>query len=267
MIDNSIVFPGLGLRFDFSPVAFEIFGLEVRWYGIIIAIGFLCGFLASTYFAKKEDVSPEVLLDIAIIATPIAIIFARAYYVIFNFEEFKDNILSIFAIRQGGIAIYGALIGALLSTYIYCRVKKINFFKICDVGVHGLILGQAIGRWGNFANREAYGYETSLPWRMQIYSSEAGRRIEVHPTFLYESLWDFFVFLLLIFLRKYKKKEGDILGFYLIFYSIGRFFIEALRTDSLMIGNFRVSQIVAVLCIVVGSAIVVVNKRSFFDKI
>ncbi len=267
MIDNSIVFPGLGLRFDFSPVAFEIFGLEVRWYGIIIAIGFLCGFLASTYFAKKENISTDILLDIAIIATPIAIIFARAYYVIFNFKEFKPNLLSIFAIRQGGIAIYGALIGALLSTYIYCRIKKINFFKICDVGAHGLILGQAIGRWGNFANREAYGYETSLPWRMQIYSSEAGRRIEVHPTFLYESLWDFFVFLLLIFLRKYKKKEGDILGFYLIFYSIGRFFIEALRTDSLMIGNFRVSQIVAVLCIVVGSAIVVVNKRSFFDKI
>jgi len=267
MIDDSIVFPGLGLRFDFSPVAFKIFGLEVRWYGIIIAMGFLCGFIASTYFGKKEDVNPEILLDVAIIALPFAIIFARAYYVIFNFKEFKDNILSIFAIRQGGIAIYGALIGALLSTYIYCRIKNINFFKICDVGVHGLILGQAIGRWGNFANREAYGYETDLPWRMQIYSSEAGKRIEVHPTFLYESLWDFLVFLLLIFLRKYKKKEGDMLGFYLIFYSVGRFFIEGLRTDSLMIGNFRVSQIVAALCIVAGIIIVSRNRRLFFDKI
>lgn len=267
MYDNSIVFPGLHLKFTFSPVAFRIFGLEIRWYGIIIAFGFLCGFLVSSYIAKKEKLQTEVLLDIAIIATPAAIVFARAYYVLFNFDQFKDNLLSIFAIRQGGIAIYGAIIGALISTYIYCKVKKINFLKVCDIGVHGLILGQAIGRWGNFANREAYGYETRLPWRMQIYSEEAGRRIEVHPTFLYESLWDLFVFFSLIILRKYKKKDGEIFGFYLILYSVGRFFIEALRTDSLMLGTIRISQLVSIICIIVGLTIVLRLRLQYFDKI
>ncbi|AZT91004.1 prolipoprotein diacylglyceryl transferase [Caldicellulosiruptor changbaiensis] len=267
MYDNSIVFPGFHLKFNFSPIAFKIFGLEVRWYGIIIAFGFLCGFLVSSYIAKKENVQTEVLLDIAIIALPVAIIFARVYYVLFNFKEFKDNLLSIFAIRQGGLAIYGAVIGALVSTYIYCRTKKISFLKICDIGVHGLILGQAIGRWGNFANREAYGYETNLPWRMQIYSVEAGKRIEVHPTFLYESVWDFLVFFALLILRRYKKKDGEIFGFYLILYSAGRFFIEALRTDSLMLGPIRVSQLVAVICIIIGSTIVLKLRLQYFDKI
>ncbi|WAM31123.1 prolipoprotein diacylglyceryl transferase [Caldicellulosiruptor naganoensis] len=267
MFDNSIVFPGLHLKFDFSPVAFKIFGLEIRWYGIIIAVGFLCGFLVSNYIAKKENVQTDVLLDIAIISTPIAIIFARVYYVVFNFREFKENIASIFAIRQGGLAIYGAVIGALLSSYVYCRIKKLSFLKICDIGSYGLILGQAIGRWGNFANREAYGYETNLPWRMQIYSFEAGRRIEVHPTFLYESIWDFIVFFTLLYLRRYKKKDGEIFGYYLILYSAGRFFIEALRTDSLMLGSIRISQLVAVICIVIGTAIILKSRLQYFDKI
>lgn len=267
MYDNSIAFPGLHLRFDFSPVAFKIFGIEIRWYGIIIAIGFLCGFLVSWYISKKENLDDEVLLDVSIITTPVAIIFARAYYVIFNFNQFRYDIKSIFAIRQGGLAIYGGVIGAVLSVFVYSKIKRIDFFKICDVGVIGLILGQAIGRWGNFANREAYGYETTLPWRMEIYSIEAGKRIQVHPTFLYESLWDFLVFVLLLILRRYKKKDGETLGFYLILYSLGRFFIEGLRTDSLMLAHFRISQIVAIICIAIGLLIVLKSRGINFDKI
>ncbi|WAM34392.1 prolipoprotein diacylglyceryl transferase [Caldicellulosiruptor morganii] len=267
MFDNSIVFPGLHLKFDFSPVAFKIFGLEIRWYGIIIAVGFLCGFLLSNYIAKKENIQTDVLLDIAIIATPVAIVFARLYYVVFNFKEFRGNLAAIFAIRQGGLAIYGAVIGAVISSYAYCRAKKLNFLKICDTGSYGLILGQAIGRWGNFANREAYGYETKLPWRMQIYSFEAGRRIEVHPTFLYESIWDFIVLAALIYLRRYKRKDGEIFGFYLMLYSAGRFFIEALRSDSLMLGTVRISQALALICIVVGLFLVLKSRLKHFDKI
>jgi len=261
-IDRSIYFPGINLRINIDPVAFKIFDMEIRWYGIIIALGFLVGLLIALKNAKRKDLSDEVVYDVVIFTTPLAVIFARLYYVIFNFNEYRGSLISIINIRQGGMAIYGGIIGGILGAYILSKIKKINFLKIADVCSPSIAIAQAIGRWGNFVNQEAYGYETSLPWRMQIYDFDMGKRIEVHPTFLYESLWDLIVFMILMYaIRNKEGKNGEVFINYIILYSFGRFFIEGLRTDSLMFLGMRVSQILAGVLVVIGIIALAIIKQ------
>ncbi len=242
---NYIAFPKLGLEFNINPVAFTIGGITVRWYGIIIALALVLGALFCVRLAKKEGLDPDIITDIVLVGAPLGIICARLYYVIFNWEQYKGDLLSIFAIWNGGIAIYGAIIGAVVGAYIYLRVKKLNVLKVFDICIFGLLIGQIIGRWGNFVNTEAYGSITELPWGMVVKNPESA--LTVHPTFLYESLWNLVGFIGLLIYRKHKKSDGEIFLLYIAWYGIGRFWIEGLRTDSLMFLGTRVSQLVAVL--------------------
>ncbi|MDD3765601.1 MAG: prolipoprotein diacylglyceryl transferase [Eubacteriales bacterium] len=245
---NIVNFPGLGLYFEINRVAFTIGIREIYWYGIIIGLGLLLGVAFSIYEAKRVGLSSDNVLDVALIATPISIICARAYFVIFNFHQYKDNLLDIFNIRGGGIAIYGAIIGGVATAYIYCQRKNIDYRKFFDVGAFGLLIGQIIGRWGNFVNVEAYGSETNLPWRMEIFSDELSKMVSVHPTFLYESIWNLIGFIGLLIYRNKKKFEGEIVLLYIAWYGIGRSWIEQLRVDSLPYdASFKISQIVGIV--------------------
>jgi phosphatidylglycerol:prolipoprotein diacylglycerol transferase len=206
----------------------------------------------------------DTMVDIALYATPIAIICARIYFVFWNFKDYKDNLLSIFAIWEGGIAIYGGIIGGVATAYIYCRIKKIPWTKVFDVGAMGLLIGQIIGRWGNFVNVEAYGSETNLPWRMEIMNTEVGRIMSVHPTFLYESLWNLAGLIGLFFYRKHKKYDGEIFLLYATWYGLGRMWIEQLRVDSLpYTASFKISQIVAGISAIIGISLIIYFKNKF----
>lgn len=250
-------FPGLGLEFDINRVAFRIFDLPIYWYGILIAIGFILAVLLAIRHCKSYDIEQDTILDAVLYATPVAIIFARLFYVIFNWADFKGSLVDIINTRKGGLAIYGAVIGALLVGYIYSRVKKINFLKLVDFCMVYFPLAQGIGRWGNFINQEAYGGHTNLPWRMNGTNIING---PVHPTFLYEFLWNMGVFLILLSQRKRKKFEGEVLFLYLVLYGLGRAWIELLRTDSLMIGNLKVNFLLSVLLVLVFG-ILLIYKR------
>lgn len=248
VFNGPIAFPGLGLEFDLPK---QVFGTFVHWYGVIIAIGFLVAILVGMRLVRREEgITQDNLLDIVIFGTPSAIIGARLYYCIFQFDQYRDNLLDILKIWEGGLAIYGGIIGAVISTVIYCRVKKINIPKILDIGGVGLVIGQAIGRWGNFVNREAFGSAASslIPWRMRLYTDAAMETwAEVHPTFLYESLWCIGVFCILLWLYRKKKFNGQIFLSYVLLYGLGRLWIEGLRTDSLYLGPVRISQILALV--------------------
>lgn len=239
-----------------DPVAFEIFGIPVRWYGIIMASGILLGLLLALRETKRLGIDEDIILDLVIFAVPAGVIGARLYYVIFNWEYYAGDIWKIINIRQGGLAIHGTLIAAVLTAIVYSRVKGFSFWLLADITAPSIILGQAIGRWGNFINREAYGIPTDLPWGIVIDG------VKVHPTFLYESLWDLGVFFILMRFRKRKKVEGEVFLLYGILYSIGRFFIEGLRIDSLMLGNIRVAQLVSVVIIVVASSLIYYRRRA-----
>lgn len=227
-------------------VAFTLFGIDIMWYGILIAIGMVLAVLIAIREAKRLKILEDDILNLAMIAIPCGLIGARAYYVIFNWSYYAGNISEILNFRGGGLAIHGGLIGGILAGFIYAKIKKINFFKLADCVVIGVPLAQAIGRWGNFFNQEAHGGPTDLPWGIMVDG------VKVHPTFLYESIWDFGVFVFLLLFRKKQKYEGQILVNYIILYSIGRFFIEGLRTDSLMLGPLKMAQVISLACIVVG---------------
>jgi phosphatidylglycerol:prolipoprotein diacylglycerol transferase len=231
-----------------NPVAFEVFGISVRWYGIILAAGIMCGLLYALRESKRVGMDENIILDLVIFAIPAGVIGARLYYVIFNWDYYSKDPLQILNIRGGGLAIHGTLIAAVITGVIYTRVKKISFWSLADIASPGLILGQAIGRWGNFVNQEAHGTPTDLPWGILVDG------VKVHPTFLYESLWNFSVFAVLLWYRKRKKTEGNVFLLYLILYSVGRFFVEGLRTDSLMLGSIRAAQLVSATAVVVGTA-------------
>lgn len=267
----NVQFPGLwGLEFELRRWAFEVFGVKIYWYGIIIALAFLVAVLLAVRSSRKYDIEPDSILDLVLFAAPAAIIFARLYYVIFSWDQYKDNLLEIFNTRNGGLAIYGGVIGALLVAWLYAKKKKISFLHLTDFTVPYLVLGQGIGRWGNFVNQEAFGSKTSLPWRMNgeypnSYLNSLQENLDltkwgVHPTFLYESLWNIAVFLLLIIHRKRKKAEGEVLFLYLVLYGVGRFFIEGLRTDSLMLGSFRVSQLLSILLVLVFASLFIYRR-------
>ena len=226
-------------------VAFTIFGIDVMWYGILMATGMILGTLLAIKEAKRVGISEDDVLNLAICAIPCGVLGARLYYVIFNWSFYSQNPSQILNFRGGGMAIHGALIGGILAGFIYTKIKKINFLKMADIALIGMPLAQAIGRWGNYINGEAHGGPTDLPWGIMVDG------VKVHPTFLYESIWDLGIFIFLWIFRNKKEYEGQIAIFYIILYSLGRFFIEGLRTDSLMIGPFRMAQVIS-LVVVIG---------------
>lgn len=261
---NTIAFPGLGIGAFSIPTSFQFFGFTIHFYGLIIALGIVLAYLFAKKKANKRGISNDSILDVIIWGLPSAIICARLYYVIFSWESYKDNLWDIFKIWEGGIAIYGAVIGACISTLIYCRVKKVPVLKMFDVGAFGLLIGQIIGRWGNFVNAEAFGETTDTAlFRMELVS----KKMTVHPTFLYESCWNLLLFIVINLLEKYQKFDGEIFLWYVTGYGFGRFFIEGMRTDSLMLGPVRVSQILAALCTLIGVCLIVYFRLKKKSKV
>ncbi len=261
----TVIFPGLGnISLEMNPVAFTLFGRGVAWYGIIIAAGFLLAALYVLRRAPSFGLNEDIVIDAMLWATPVAIICARAYYVTFNFDLYRDDPLSMLYIWEGGLAIYGGVIGALLTLAVFCKVRHVKFGALADLGAMGLLIGQIIGRWANFFNCAPYGGEPALPWRMVItYSPEsADLAVGYHPTFLYESLWNLLGFVLIHFYsKKHRKFRGEICLMYITWYGLGRGFIEGLRTDSLYFfgTNMRVSQFVGFASFIVGLALLIYN--------
>ncbi len=258
MANHTIAFPGLGLGPLQISTGFKFFGFSIHWYGVIIALGIVLAYLFARRKAVRRGIEEETLLDILIWGLPSAIICARLYYVIFSWADYKETPLDIVKIWEGGLAIYGGVIGACLSTVIYCRVKQLSFRKMFDVGAFGLLIGQILGRWGNFVNAEAYGSQTQTAlFRMQLID----QGVMVHPTFLYESAWNLLVFIFLNLYEPYQKFEGELFLVYVTGYGLGRFFIEGMRADSLWLGTVRISQLVAAVCVIVGLTLVIIGRR------
>lgn len=285
---NTVFFPGLGLEFELNRVAFTVFGHNIYWYGVIIAAGFLLAVIYGLHIAPRFGMDPDKITDAIFVVVPMAIIGARLYYVIFNpavclGADGSFSLLRMIAFWDGGLAIYGGVIATVVTAVIYCRVRKIDFWSGMDVTVYGLLIGQLIGRWGNFVNVEAYGGLTKLPWRMcsssianelwrdgfleseQMYQSVLDGTLGVHPTFLYESLWNLLGLALLILLMKRGRKfNGQMFLSYVIWYGLGRAAIEGLRTDSLYFFGtpIRSSQMLGILSAAVGIGLYVVRRRT-----
>lgn len=238
-----------------NPVAFEIFGIPVAWYGILITTGILFGTYLAVRECRRISFNEDKLIDLLIFAIPSAIIGARLYYVIFMWDLYKNDLSQILNVRGGGLAIHGAIIGAVASALIYCKIRKVNFWTVADITAPSLILGQAIGRWGNYINQEAHGGPTNLPWGIMV------NGVKVHPTFLYESLWNFGVFIFLMWYKKKSNVKGELFLLYIALYSFARFLIEGLRTDSLMLGNFRVAQIISAIIIFCSLSVLYLKKK------
>mgnify|MGYP005889746803 CR=1 FL=1 len=265
---NIVTFPGLGLEFALNRVAFTIPILDrpVYWYGVIIASGLLLAVYLCMRWAPRFGIVPDHIIDLMLFAVPVALVAIRAYYVIFNLGLYRreDGSLDWAAILRysdGGLAIYGAIISSAIVLLIFCKVRKVNFLAFADLGVHGLFIGQLIGRWGNFMNREAFGAQTDSFLRMGL-TDASGATIYVHPTFLYESVWNAIGLLILHFYSKRRKFDGQIFLMYLGWYGLGRMFIEGLRTDSLYVGssNLRVSQLLAGICFLAVVIFLVYDK-------
>jgi len=240
-----------------DPIAFELFGIQIRWYGIFIATGLMLATLLILQRSKKLGFEEDTIIDLVIICMPSAIIGARIYYVLFNWSYYQGDILKMINIRGGGLAIHGGVIAGVLAGWIYTRIKKLDFLKLIDIVAPGLILGQAIGRWGNFFNSEAHGGPTDLPWGIMVEGQK------VHPTFFYEFVWNLLVLGILLKYRDKKKFDGEVFLLYLGLYSIGRFFIEGLRTDSLMLGPLRMAQVISISLIAFGfGTIWFIRKRN-----
>lgn len=258
---NQISFPYLGIELTVNRVLFSVFGLSVYTYGVIIGIGLVLGFLYASREAKKCGISQDDFLNMFLIGVPSAIICARLYYVIFSWSSYKDNLTEIFNIRGGGIAIYGGVIGASAAVLIYCLRKKINKGMVFDILSVGLLIGQAVGRWGNFVNGEAFGSATDLPWAMTI--KQSGRVIAnfVHPTFLYESLFNALGVLVLCLYKRKKTFDGEIFCGYMVWYGLTRVVVEGLRADSLYLGPVRVSQLLSAVLVLAGVIIIAKNRK------
>lgn len=259
MTENYISFPKLGITLHLDNVAFTLGSKEIYWYGIIIGIGFFAAIVAAVVLAKKYGVSPDVIYDVALYGAPSAIICARIYYVVFNWQSYAHDLSEIYKIWHGGIAIYGAIIGGVVSTVVYCRKKNQNLPLVCDIGAVGLLIGQICGRWGNFFNQEAFGINTDSLFgmtgnvikerlsEMVLQGAEVNPELCVHPTFLYESLWNTAVLIVVLLLFKRRRFDGQVFLTYVSLYGLGRFFVEGLRTDSLYLGGIRISQAVAAI--------------------
>lgn len=258
---NNILFTGLGIDITISRVLFSVFGIDIYAYGAIIALGFILAFWYGTKEADRVGLGQDDLLNMFLIAVPLAIVGARLYYVIFSWSDYKNNLSEIFNIRNGGLAVYGGVIAAVLVVFVYCRKKKISMGLVLDILCIGLLIGQSIGRWGNFFNGEAFGSQTSLPWAMTIISDGQTIAQNVHPTFFYESLWNALGVIVLTLYKKKKSFNGELFCGYMIWYGFGRMLIEGLRTDSLYIGAFRVSQLLSLALVVAGIVIIIINKK------
>lgn len=262
---NLIRFPGLNLEFNISSVAFKIFGIEIYWYAILIVSAMI---LALIMFKKRDglyEIKFNDVIDLSLYVIPISIVCARLYYIVFNLEYYIQTPKEILIIRNGGLAIYGAVIGGLITCFIFCKKKKINLLDLMDYVAPGLVLGQAIGRWGNFVNVEAYGTTTNSLLRMGII--EAGGYIEVHPTFLYESIACLVIFIILLILKNSRRFKGQIACTYFILYSLERFFVEGLRTDSLMLRNVRVSQVLSIIIFATSLSIYIIKLYKLRTKV
>ena len=269
---NDIAFPNLGIYLQDVPKSFSVFGFQIAFYGLLIGMGVLAGLLMAVYMAKITGQNPDDYWDFAIYAVIFSIIGGRIYYVVFAWDYYKDDLLGIFRLRNGGMAIYGAVIAAFITLFVYCKIKKKNPMLMGDTAMPGLILGQAIGRWGNFMNREVFGEYYDGLFSMQLpidavrardisdniaaHIPEGANYINVHPTFLYESVWNLLVFTVLLCFRKHKKFHGELCLVYLGGYGLGRFIIEGIRTDTLFIPGTTVpvSQVLAVLMFVFAVA-------------
>ncbi len=275
---NDIAFPHLGIYLENVPKSFSVFGFQIAFYGLIIGLGVICGVLMAVHIAKLEKMDSDIIWDFAIYAVIFSVIGARLYYVLFSWDLYKNNLLSIFNTRQGGLAIYGGVLGAFATLFVYCRIKKLSPHQIGDCGVYGLVLGQIIGRWGNFFNREAFGSFTDSLFAMrlpldavrvkdvaqshldgmaQMSSDGAVNFIQVHPTFLYEGLWNLCLLVVMLLWHKHKKYHGQMCLVYLGGYGLGRFFVEGLRTDQLLIPHTQiaVSQVLAIVMFVFAVAL------------
>lgn len=267
---GDIAFPNLGIYLKDVPRSFSVFGFEIAFYGLIIGIGVLAGILMAAHQAKVTGQDPDTYWDFAIYAVIFSVIGARIYYVVFAWDYYKDNLLSVFNIRGGGMAIYGGVIAAFITLFVYCRIKKKNPFLMGDTAMAGLLLGQVIGRWGNFMNREVFGEYYNGLFSMQLpiaavrardiseniaaHIPEGENYINVHPTFLYESVWNLAVMFLMLAYRKHKKFDGELCLFYLGGYGLGRFIIEGIRTDTLFLPGttIPVSQVLALLMLILA---------------
>ena len=255
---GAITFPNLGISVNPSRVAFTVLGKDIYWYGIIIAVGFLLAVIYAMRRAPSFGLTEDNILDMLFVAVPLAIVCARLYYCIFYWDLYRDNPIAILYVWEGGLAIYGGVIGAVIGVAIFCRVKKLPIGPLLDVGSLGLLIGQMIGRWGNFMNREAHGAVTDGFFKMGI-ADAAGNVTYYQPTFLYESVWNLVGFVALHFYSKRRKFDGEVFLLYLAWYGLGRAWIEGLRTDSLYLFNtgIRVSQLLAALSCVAAIAVLV----------
>ncbi|GEL07841.1 prolipoprotein diacylglyceryl transferase [Salisediminibacterium halotolerans] len=252
-----------------NPIAFELGPLTVHWYGLIIGIGAVLGYLLAQSEAKKRGLPEDTLADLLLFALPLAILGARLYYVIFSWENYADQPVRALYIWEGGLAIHGGLIASAITAIVFARKKGLSFWKIADITAPSILLGQAVGRWGNFINQEAYGGEVSRGFLESLFLPEF--IIEQmfingayhHPTFLYESLWNLAGVALLLYLRKVNMRQGELFITYMIWYSFGRFFIEGLRTDSLMLFDvIQVAQLISLVAIAGGMALLVYRRKT-----
>ncbi|WP_175990301.1 prolipoprotein diacylglyceryl transferase [Bacillus sp. Marseille-Q1617] len=253
-----------------DPIAFQLGPLQVHWYGVIIGVGIALGLYLAISESKRLGLHPDTFVDLLVWAIPIAILSARAYYVIFEWDYYSQNPGDIIKVWNGGIAIHGALIGSVITALVFAKIKGISFWKLADIAAPSIILGQAIGRWGNFMNQEAHGGEVTRAFLENLYLPQFIidqmyiNGTYYHPTFLYESLWNFAGFVLLLVLRrKVNLRRGELFLSYVIWYSIGRFFVEGMRTDSLMLTEFlRIAQVISLVLIVVAAALIIYRRKS-----
>ncbi|WP_286151843.1 prolipoprotein diacylglyceryl transferase [Sporofaciens musculi] len=284
---RTIDFPNIGIHLKSVGDHITVFGFDIAYYGMIIGLGILVGILIAALEAKRTKQNPEDYYDLAIYAVIFAIIGARIYYVIFSWDMYKDHLLSIFNIRQGGLAIYGGVIAAVITVFVFANKKHLSAPVLLDTAVLGLVAGQMIGRWGNFFNREAFGEYTDgllamrLPvdavrgsditelMRKHMETEEGVSYIQAHPTFLYESLWCLLILILLLLYRKHKKFNGEIFLIYLAGYGFGRFWIEGLRTDQLLLPGIGlpVSQLLAGVLVAASVLLILYrwHKERYFD--
>ena len=287
MNSAEIAFPNIGIYIPHLPKGITIGGFTIAFYGMIIAAGMLSGLWLACHQAQRTGQKKEVYTDFAIYAIIFSLIGARLYYVVFSWENYKDDLLQIFNTRGGGMAIYGAVIAAVLTAIIYCKVKKYNFFLLADTAVGGLVLGQIIGRYGNFFNREAFGEYTNSLFAMRLRVDQVNpanitelmrshmttvdgvQYIQVPPTFLYESLWNILVLVLILVFTTKKKFNGEIFLLYLVGYALGRVWIEGLRTDQLQIGStgIAVSQVLSGAIVIVGVVVWICVRRKIGKRI
>ena len=255
---NNIKFEGLGLDFNINPVFINYNGIKIYWYAVCIIIGIVISLLLCRKDNGKYNIKFEDILELALFVLPISIICARLYFVLFKLDYYIQNPVKIFNIKNGGLAIYGGVIGAIVTVILFCKKKKINVLDMLDYLAPYLALGQCIGRWGNFFNAEAHGSETTNIFRMGIVENE--NYIQVHPTFLYESICTFIIFLFLFTKRNKRDYAGQLSYWYFFLYGIARAIIEGLRTDSLMVGNIRISQILSIILSVIFGSILIYKK-------